>query len=49
MTLNQNLCDIMSEQEKQIFEDFCKTLCMDSNSKHAQSMWFEFKKSGLTW
>lgn len=49
MTLSKSLYECMPEDEKAKYEDYCESLCMDAKSKHAQCMWYEFKKSGLTW
>lgn len=44
-----NFYDVMPADEKVVYDDFCKTQGLDVENKHSFALWFEFKKSGLTW
>lgn len=47
--MNKDFYQNMPAAEKAIYEDFCKVQNLDVYNKHSFALWFEFKKSGLTW
>lgn len=49
MTMYKNWYESMPDTEKVVYEDFCKTLGLDLENSHSYALWFEFKKSKLTW
>lgn len=49
MSNNKNFYVSMSDSEKAIYEDYCNTLGLDLENNHSFALWFEFKKSGLSW
>lgn len=49
MSNNKDFYKSMPTEEKAIYEDFCNMQKLDTNNKHSFALWFEFKKSGLTW
>lgn len=49
MSINENFYEKLPDEEKVIFDEFCKFQNLVPTSKQAFAWWFEFKKSGLTW
>ena len=49
MSTNKNFYEQLSESDKAIYDDYCLTLDLDPNNKHSFALFYEFKKSGLTW
>lgn len=49
MSLNDNFYEKLLDEEKVIFDEFCKLQNLEPTSMQAFVRWYEFKKSGLTW
>lgn len=49
MSTNKDFYANMSAEEKEIYNDFCEFQNLDIHNQHSYALWFEFKKSGLTW
>lgn len=49
MSLKESFYTQLNAVDKAIYDDYCLTLDLDPNNKHSFALFYEFKKSGLTW